>query len=334
MKNIHGRWRGVIVCLCLWAGAGLAQTAWQTARQGPEGGDLSAVFFVEGKRGWIGGDNGYISRTDDGGKTWTGQTSNTDDAINDIFFLNKNDGYFLAGGNIRATKDGGQTWENRYTCNPQEFSATSAELYSIRFANKKKGWAVGSLSVTEKRKTETVEKVIDSLLLRTEDGGQTWKRWRVPVTDELIHLDLSGDKRAWIVGANGVIVHTDNGGESWRLQRANTKATLYHVDFRNEKSGFVVGQRGALFRTLDGGETWIPVLLPVNNTLLSVAIVTDDEIWAVGRGGVILRTLDGGITWTPQESKTKNHIYALYFDKKLGYGVGAGGLVLQYERKN
>ena len=327
------RYLQVGLAVCLWAGVGAAQNVWQSLSQGPEDADLSAVFFVESKHGWLGGDNGFISRTEDGGKTWAGQKSTTTDNINDIFFLNKTDGYFLAGSGIWATTDGGQTWANRYTGNPKDFGATSAELYSIRFANKKKGWAVGSLSVTEKRKAETVEKVVDSLLLRTEDGGVTWKRWRVPVTDELIHLDLVGEKRAWIVGANGVIIYTDNGGESWRLQRANTKATFYHVDFRNDKNGFAVGQRGALFRTLDGGDTWIPVLLPVNNTLLSVAIINEDETWAVGRNGVILRTVDGGVTWAVQESKTKNHLYALYFDKKSGCAVGGGGVVLQYERK-
>jgi photosystem II stability/assembly factor-like uncharacterized protein len=322
------------LCLCLGWHPALAQNTWQNTQKGPADVDLSAVYFVEGKHGWVGGDNGYLKRTEDGGKTWAEQKTNTDASINDIYFLNKTDGFLLAGSVIRASKDGGKTWAINYECNPQEFGATSAELYSIRFANKKKGWAVGSLSVTEKRRNETVERVLDSLLLRTEDGGQTWKRWRAPVTDELIHLDIAGEKRAWIVGANGVIIFTDSGGESWRLQRANTRATLYHVDFRNDKNGFVVGQRGALFRTLDGGETWIPVLLPVQNTLLSVAIVNDDETWAVGRGGIILKTVDGGVTWAVQESKTKSNIYALYFDKKLGFAVGAAGLSLTYERKN
>ena len=76
------------------------------------------------------------------------------------------------------------------------------------------------------------------------------------------------------------------------------------------------------------------MLLPVTNTLLSVAIVNEDETWAIGRGGVILQTMDGGVTWTAQNSLTKNNLYALYFDKKIGCAVGANGLLLQYARKN
>jgi photosystem II stability/assembly factor-like uncharacterized protein len=324
-------WRGwgAVFALCLWAGAGFAQGGWQSTQHAPAGTALSAIFFVE-KRGWVGGDNGFISATDDAGKTWTTQASGAKDAINDIFFLDKNEGYFLAGAGIYATGDGGKTWAHRYTCKPESFNATAAELYTVRFVNKKRGWALGSLSVKE---DDEAEKVVDSLLLRTEDGGATWQRWRVPVTEELIHFELSGDKRLWLVGANGTVIYTDSNGESWQIQRTNTQATLYHVDFRNEKIGFVVGQKGALLRTLDSGETWIPVMLPVQNTLLSVAIVNEDEIWAAGRGGVILRTTDGGVTWTPQNSRTRNNLYALVFDKKMGWAVGADGIVLQYERK-
>src|SRR3712207_8469771 len=43
--------------------------------------------------------------------------------------------------------------------------------------------------------------------------------------------------------------------------------------------------------------------------------------WAVGRSGVILRTDDGGSTWKQQESNTRQHLYALFFDKKVGFAV-------------
>jgi hypothetical protein len=33
-----------------------------------------------------------------------------------------------------------------------------------------------------------------------------------------------------------------------------------------------------------------------------------------------------------QESNTRQHLYALFFDKKVGFAVGGDGLVLRYER--
>jgi len=34
----------------------------------PPGQDLNTVYFLDSKRGWVGGDNGFLSHTEDGGK--------------------------------------------------------------------------------------------------------------------------------------------------------------------------------------------------------------------------------------------------------------------------
>jgi photosystem II stability/assembly factor-like uncharacterized protein len=65
---------------------------------------------------------------------------------------------------------------------------------------------------------------------------------------------------------------------------------------------------------------------------LSVQFINEDDGWIIGRGGVILRSSDKGATWVEQESGTKQNLYALYFDKKLGWAVGSKGLILRYQR--
>ncbi len=50
--------------------------------------------------------------------------------------------------------------------------------------------------------------VVDSLLMRTEDGGDSWKRITVPTKTELFHLDFNGNSHGWIVGDGGVILET------------------------------------------------------------------------------------------------------------------------------
>ncbi|HEV2764692.1 MAG TPA: YCF48-related protein, partial [Pyrinomonadaceae bacterium] len=309
-----------------WPGVagGARAVSWEAVRRGEAGKDLNAVYFVDSKRGWAGGDDGVILRTEDGGRTWARQAIAAGDAVNDIYFRDKEDGYVLAGNRVLITDDGGHTWRESGKFLPSAFGGALPELYSVRFTSKKRGWIVGSVS---RRDT-----VVDSLILSTTDGGQNWTRQRVASRDELIHLDFSGDKRGWIVGAGGSVMHTRDGGETWARQSTNTRATLYHVDFRNERDGWIVGERGTILRTVNGGETWTPSPSPVRSTLLSVEFVTDDDGWAVGRGGVILRSGDGGLTWVLQESRTKQHIYALYMDKKNGWAVGADGMILQYER--
>jgi photosystem II stability/assembly factor-like uncharacterized protein len=305
-----------------------AQSGWTNLPLKLSGSDLNAVYFADSKRGWVGGDEGFLSRTEDGGRSWVQQRLETRDAINDIFFRNKDDGFLLAGGRVFGSEDGGLSWKELRRFSAPELKGAQVELYSVRFRDKKKGWVVGSLS----RNTRGAESVIDSLIYKTTDGGLSWGRQTAPTREELIHLDFVSEKRGWIVGSGGTILYTTDGGDTWQTQRARTKATLYHVDFRNEKRGWAVGEKGTILRTEDGGTTWISVNSPVRGTLLSVQFANDDEGWIVGRGGVILRSGDKGLTWVQQDANTKQNLYALYVEKNNGWVVGGDGLILRYER--
>ena len=297
---------------------------WVAAQSGAGGKDLNAVYFADSRRGWVAGDNGFVSHTIDGGLTWTQQSVETKDAINDIYFRNKEDGYLLAGNSIFQTDDGGQTWREIRRYFATDFGGAQPELYSVRFSGTKRGWVVGSISADER--------VVDSLVIYTDDAGKSWQRQRVPTKQELIHVDFADEKRGWIVGVGGTILHTEDGGETWAEQLSNTKATLYHVDFRNERVGWAVGERATILRTTDGGLTWLAVEVKVRATFLSVEFPDEKAGWVVGRGGVILRSDDGGRTWVQQASQTKQNLYALYMDKKMGCAVGGNGIILQYAR--
>lgn len=301
-----------------------AQEGWVLTRVAPVGLDLNTVYFLDSKRGWVGGDKGFLSRTDDGGKTWVQQVVGTTDAINDIYFRDKEDGFLLAGNTIFMTRDSGTRWSEARRFLAREFDGANVELYSVRFPNKKRGWVVGSVS--------RGDKIIDSILINTEDGGDTWQRQKAPSRLELIHLDFDNEKRGWIAGAGGTILKTDDGGLSWYKQNSGMTGTIYHVDIRNEKRGWAVGERGLIVRTTDGGQSWEAVKGQTRSTLLSVEFLNDDDGWAVGRGGTILRSGDGGRTWVQQESSTKQNLYALHFNKKVGWAVGADGIVLRYEK--
>ncbi|HEV3468558.1 MAG TPA: YCF48-related protein [Pyrinomonadaceae bacterium] len=327
VRKRNRRRAALVLCAALLlSAAARAQdgAGWVSERRGQAGKDLNAVYFADSKRGWVGGDSGLVLRTEDGGRNWVRQQIETKQGVSDLVFRDKEDGYLLAGNQIFVTEDGGATWRMAARFLPETFGGAVPDLYSVRFTSKRRGWVVGSLS--------RGDNVVDSLVLQTTDGGQSWNRQRVPVREELMHLDFDGDKRGWIVGTAGRVLHTRDGGETWTLQRTGTTATLYHVDYRGDERGWAVGERGTILRTTDGGETWAAVRSPARTTLLSVKFVNDEEGWAVGRGGVILRTGDGGQTWVQQESKTRQNLYALFFDKKTGWAVGGDGLVFRYER--
>jgi photosystem II stability/assembly factor-like uncharacterized protein len=300
-----------------------AQTGWNAARITSSGRDLNTVFFSDSKRGWIGGDEGFLTHTEDGGASWIEQRLDAKrHAINDIYFANKEVGFALAGDMIFRSGDGGHTWQESYRISPSAVRGATAELYSLRFNGKKKGWVVGSLA--------RGDTVTGSLLAITRDSGATWQVLEAGTQQELIHIDFVDDERGWIVGAGGAILHTEDAGETWQRQNSGVTVTLYHVDFRNSKQGIAVGERGTILMTQDGGQTWIKINSPASSTLLSVQFVSEDDVWIVGRSGVILRSGDGGRTWLGQESGTRQNLYALFINKKEGWAVGSDGLLMRY----
>ena len=313
-----------VAFLLITAPSILGQQGWVPGEVAGANLDLTAVFFLDDKRGWVGGDKGFLSRTDDAGRSWVRQLVDTTYGINDIYFRDKEAGFLIAGNAIFGTRDTGNRWTELRRFLPREFDGAEVELYSVRFSSKKKGWVVGSVS-----KGETV---IDSILLFTDNGGETWQRQRAPSRLELIHIDFENDKRGWIVGAAGTILATTDGGQTWTKQTSGVTGTIYHVDFRSEKKGLAVGERGTILRTADGGLTWTAVQPKTRSTLLNVQFVNDKDGWAVGRGGTILRTGDGGETWLEQESGKKVNLYSLIFVKKVGWAVGGGGTLLRYEQ--
>jgi photosystem II stability/assembly factor-like uncharacterized protein len=300
-----------------------AQTGWAPLKKNTST-DLISVYFLNADRGWIGGDDGYFATTYDGGNNWTGQKLQTTGNINDIYFRNESNGYVLSGDKVFVTQNGGQLWTEANALNRAELRGTEAELYSVRFSDKKRGWIVGSIS-----KGDTI---VDSLVLRTADAGMTWTRVRVPATEELFHLDFVNETKGWIVGSHGIILFTEDAGQTWQRQTSGINTDLFYVDFKGSKDGWAVGSSGNILRTDDGGRNWFKVTTPYKTGLLRVAFVNDDQGFIVGKAGLILRTDDKGRSWLKQDSKTTEALYGLFVDKKTAWAVGGKGVTLKYLR--
>ena len=285
--------------------------------------DLVAVYFTSENDGWVAGDKGYLASTSDGGRNWKRYPLNTTENINEIYFRNEKNGYLVAGKKMFITSDAGVTWRETVIFRPGDFKIGTPEFLSIRFADKKRGLVVGSVL------SKTGE-VIDSLVMRTQDGGETWRRIPVPSKTELFHLDYNGNSHGWIVGDEGVILSTVDGGDTWIAQNSKTRLALFNVDFRDDDEGYAVGEKGVILRTENGGVTWQRV---VNNELVNlmrVDFADDKNGWIVGYGGVILRSSDKGRTWAKQVSSTTGHLYGLYITRKYGWAVGAQGTIITY----
>ena len=304
-----------------------AQAGWVVVPSNTTG-DLVGVFFTSSDRGWIAGDDGFLASTRDGGANWTKFPLNTTENINEIYFRNSDNGYLVAGRQMFITRDGGKTWQDIRIYRTGEFGAGRPEFLSIRFSDKNRGYVVGSVL----RKSGDDEVVVDSLLMRTEDAGETWRRITVPTKTELFHLDFNNNSHGWIVGDGGVVLSTTDEGLTWKKQNSGTNIPLYNVDFRDDDEGYIVGKSGTILRTENGGSTWQMVRTNFKDTFMRVDFADDKNGWVVGYSGNILRSNDKGKTWIRQESNTRERLYGLYMDKNYGWAVGAKGLILRFKK--
>src|ERR1041384_1268076 len=106
--------------LLLGLSSARAQGGWVPFKINTGGNDLNTVYFLDSKRGWVGGDGGFLSYTEDSGQSWRPQHVPTKSAINDIYFRDSEAGFLLAGNSIFVTRDGTNWSQNRIFL-PEEF---------------------------------------------------------------------------------------------------------------------------------------------------------------------------------------------------------------------
>ncbi|MDZ7316355.1 MAG: YCF48-related protein [candidate division KSB1 bacterium] len=235
------------------------------------------IQFVDQTTGWING-FGDILRTGDGGKSWEKVHHFDNDTITAIHFINRENGWALSGkfkhSKLFATNDGGISWEH--------ISTFPYFLSEMDFISVNKGWIIGSAG----------------RILRTEDGGRSWKLLREKeetLYTNLNALDFIDDLHGWVVGFNGLILATADGGDTWIQQNetAYFEDLLMDVQFLNRNEGWAVGLNGDILHTVNGGRTWTREHSEYMGYWWADAHFTDaNHGWSVGLYGAVNRYLD------------------------------------------
>jgi photosystem II stability/assembly factor-like uncharacterized protein len=131
-------------------------------------------------------------------------------------------------------------------------SHTNASLRGVSAVNEKTVWASGT----------------GGMVLRTTDGGVTWRAAAVAGAEELDFRGIRAidENTAYIVSAGeGVksrIYKSTDGGASWNLQFTNPDAKGFFdaIAFWDANRGIVLGDpvdgQFTIFTTADGGKTW------------------------------------------------------------------------------
>jgi len=217
-------------------------------------------------------------------------------------------------------------------------SGVTARLRGVSAASDRVVWASGSMNT----------------LLRSEDGGATWRRLPNPTTDRLDFRDIDAvsDTTAYALsigkGTLSRIYKTTDAGATWALRFANADPEAFFdaMAFWDADHGIAVSDsvKGmfVIVITSDGGRTWtrvpadrLPPALPNEGAFAAsgtnVAVFGADLVW-FGTGAAdrarVLRSSDRGATWqiaeTPLHAGPSAGIYSVAF-RDAQHGVIVGG---------
>jgi len=154
---------------------------------------INAAYFTSATNGVIVGDSsiigGFITKTVSSGGYFSVPFYAFNN-INDIAFINANDGFAVANsGNIYKTTNAGTSWT-------LSSSGVTVNLNAIHFSDASFGYIVGD----------------GGTILKTTDGGTTWMQQSSPTTNNLYGVFGLDSNLVYAVGASGTIVKTSTGG--------------------------------------------------------------------------------------------------------------------------
>jgi photosystem II stability/assembly factor-like uncharacterized protein len=188
------------------------------------------------------------------------------ETLRSVSFLDSDLGWAGGKGVLYRTNDGGASWLPVEINLPNE-----AFITQILFLSKTIGWLV-----IQKEATSPLTYHDNYFrLLRTTDGGTTWKTQLEDKDSVVKRIRLSEDREAWLIGlkytsleplrAHDFIMHSSDLGESWKDVSDPLNEVLRGIPIKVEFTDAlpdgpggvsILLPRGGVFKTQDAGQTW------------------------------------------------------------------------------
>lgn len=251
---------------------------------------------------WIAFDeNERIWKTFDRGRNWKEfETIPANSDRTATSFVNRKIGYHLVDEQLWKTTDGGEKW--KILKNFRKASGEFDYLFGVYFTDERNGWCVGS-SVSS-------ESVIKGRILRTTDGGLTWREVYIHGSDKLPKktanrwsvedIYFSNNYNGWAVGY-GTVLYTKDGGNNW-FPIYELQGIFREVKFSDIYSGIIKEKELSASRfTTDGGRKWRLIKFPTKLRNAELFLTKSARYILVEPNGKIL-TATSDFDWKQPET--------------------------------
>lgn len=239
------------------------------------------VFFLDGNIGYAAQRNRTISKTTDGGETWTQIMKDTIVTTVDNYgvqFINEDIGFVVGRGSkdvsaFYKTADGGENWSS-LIADPNLIN----ELNSLHFFDENNGVVAGD----------------ESALAYTTDGGTNWTKIipsNIPPGEhDFYEIEFLNDNFGLAAGEK--LIQSTDGGRTWEyIEVAGLSKKIESIAIVDELTWYLTGSKFLLI-TEDGGYTWEDIIdldVVTAATNYSITVDRDGYVWLAGNNSEIYR---------------------------------------------
>lgn len=298
-----------LLCFLLFFPSLLIAQSWQVLPNSPRGGywNHDDIVFFDEQTGWVCDIGGRISKTEDGGDSWTKVIDQPGTSFRCLAFTTIDIGFV---GNLGPGDWVGQTSDPTLMYKTIDGGETWTPVDNIPTTHDPKG-ICGMQAIDEQHVYAVGRYDGPAIFYKTEDGGDTWTTKDLNADNDahgLIDLHFFSPEEGIVTGwtnQGSALWHTTDGGETFTKVASSYQQHVWKIYFRDRLNGYanISNYSNAAKRylyTSDGGLTWDEGIYKTSGSYegLGIAFIDENTGWCAG-DDVTYETKDGGASFSP-----------------------------------
>lgn len=319
----------------------------------------NAVSFSSPNSGFIAGNGSSSLFTPNGGLSWEKRSGLSSIQADEIDFVSPTVGFARYGGFVAKTVNSGLDWtyvEANEIIHPFSMDFWDPNLGLVGGDEQWQGYGIWRTTNGGQSWTSTYPNAVNALLwigattaiaidqglvIRSQDGGQTWFPYGTIDGADIIRISRFGNSNALAgITADGAIYRSTDLGQTWAKVKDGLGHPLFPDRFAsihcaNANVAWAVSDPGCIFRSLDQGLTWKQVSNSGTVAIQDMKMFDSKFGIAVGSPTYTMTTHDGGDTWKVQKYEvdgpgvTRDETFRVVdiVDENFAVAAGFGGIV-------